>query len=297
MRREAFMCIILVVAVIATASLMTMALQLKYIFEVNVRGTVNVKSNVTVIDVDIDIDDRRGEKIVNLGNVYIPRGNTIVKADLISYEGNFTLLLSGVLQLDSTMHSYRIAMPCLVAIGEPCYRILMVIPGYDVPLTTEEGVYNVTFIMQWHASGTGRFHLKLLLEHSETFNDSSVLGAEIIPYIRVIGIKPEHTDGWTVAQNSTRSYSMLVGRVSPTVAWVWIWIFDTSNTSGRIVTVTLSVIDELSRSVVMERTIDMFRDGMYWSVLLEIKIPTGGRYKLVCTFENVVMSATMESGS
>lgn len=295
MRREAFVCIILMVAVIATASLVTIALQLKYILEVNVRGTVNVKSNVTVIDVDIDIDDRRGEKIVNLGNVYISRGNTIVKADLVSYEGNFTLLLSGELQLDSTTNSYRIAMPCLVAIGEPCYRILMVIPGYDVPLTTEEGVYNATFIMRWYAGGTGRFHLRLLLEHSEALNDSSVLDVETLPCIRVIGIKPEHTDGWIVAQNSTRSYSMLVGRVSPTVAWVWIWIFDISNTSRRVV--TLSVIDELSRGVVVERTIDMFRDGMYWSVLLEVKILTGGGYKLVCTFENVVMSATMESGS
>lgn len=293
MRKETFMCITLVVIVIATASLATIALHLRYILEVNVRGTVDVKSNATVIDVNIDIDDRRGEKIINLGNVYIPRGNTIVKADLVSYEGNFTLLLNGELQLDSAIYSYRIAMPCLVAIGEPCYRILMVIPGYDTPLTIEEGVYNTTFIMRWDASGTGSFHLKLLLEYSEASNDSPVPSGEVLPCIRVIGIKPKHIDGWIVAQNSTRSYSMLVDRVSPTVAQVWIWIFDTSNASRRVV--TFSVIDEPSKGIAAERTIDMFRDGMYWSVLLEIEVPAGGRYRFVCTFENVVMSATMDS--
>lgn len=161
--REKFLRIILIVLLVLVAILTVAALYIKDILEVNIKGTVNVKS--TVIEVNLDIDSREGEKTIFLGTQYIPKGAIIVKPQLVGYEENFTLTLNGELELTSSSHRYRVLMPCLISIREPCYRIASIIPGYDESLAIEEGTYNIAFIVKWNASGTGRFYLKLFLEY------------------------------------------------------------------------------------------------------------------------------------
>ena len=138
----------------------------KYLLEVNTVGVINIPNITKVIDIKVDINEREGVRTINLGSIYIPTGNIQVKSKLVSYEGNFTLLLSGELILKSDNVTYRILMPCLLNIGESCYRILMLIPGYDSPLKIAEGEYEVTLILKWLASGYGVFNLKLYLEWS-----------------------------------------------------------------------------------------------------------------------------------
>jgi len=138
----------------------------KYLLEVNTVGVINIPNITKVIDIKVDINEREGVKTINLGSINIPTGNIQVKSKLVSYEGNFTLLLSGELILKSDNVTYRILMPCLLNIGESCYRILMLIPGYDSPLKIDEGEYEVTLILKWLASGYGVFNLKLYLEWS-----------------------------------------------------------------------------------------------------------------------------------
>jgi len=96
----------------------------KYLLEVNTVGVINIPNITKVIDIKVDINEREGVKTINLGSINIPTGNIQVKSKLVSYEGNFTLLLSGELILKSDNVTYRILMPCLLNIGESCYRIL-----------------------------------------------------------------------------------------------------------------------------------------------------------------------------
>lgn len=73
------------------------------------------------------------------------------------------LTVSGLLTLEGATtgaeeggvggRSYNISMPCLFSQGEPCYRVMMLIPGYDAPLRIEEGAYRATLALNWRASG------------------------------------------------------------------------------------------------------------------------------------------------
>ncbi|MEM0454125.1 MAG: hypothetical protein QXO98_05675 [Sulfolobales archaeon] len=272
---------LILIALIVVGALIPAALYVRSLLEVNLKGVVDVKPNIKVVDVEFSIDDGVGEKLIDLGNIHIPAGNVIIRSRLVSYEGNFTLILSGELMLESNTSSYRVLMPCLANIGDHCYRIMMLIPGYDAPLPISEGDYNATLTIRWSAEGVGRFHLKLVLEFSETTGNVS---------ISVIGIKPGSIDGWVVAHNSTRSYSMLVNPVSDTSALVWVWIFDPSNVSSNLL--TFEVIEDSTGREISEEVVEMFRDGVYWSVLVEVDVPIG-RYVIKSSFGDVVMSATI----
>lgn len=265
----------LAVVFVATATLAYAALIVKNVLEVNIEGTVNVPPNPTAVDVELNIDKKEGEKTVNLGNINIPAGNLLVKPNLTEREGDFDLALSGVLVLESSKRTYRISMPCLASAGGACYRILMVIPGYDIPLSIEEGVYNVTLTLRWTAEGTGKFRLKLILQYSEEPGKAC---------IEVVGIKPENTEDWAAASNSTRTYSMLVKKASPTSTLAWVWVFDPHNIStGKL---TFRVIDKYSGSTVAEELVNAFRDGFYWSVVIEVRTPTNGKYRLTCILKD-----------
>ncbi|MEM1983532.1 MAG: hypothetical protein QXZ63_07750 [Sulfolobales archaeon] len=272
---------LILIALIVVGALIPAALYVRSLLEVNLKGVVDVKPNIKVVDVEFSIDDGVGEKLIDLGNIHIPAGNVIIRSKLVSYEGNFTLILSGELMLESNTSSYRVLMPCLANIGDNCYRIMMLIPGYDAPLPVSEGDYNAALTIRWSAEGVGRFHLKLVLEFSETTGNVS---------ISVIGIKPGSIDGWVVAHNSTRSYSMLVNPVSDTSALVWVWIFDPSNVSSNLL--TFEVIEDSTGREIFEEVVEMFRDGVYWSVLVEVDVPIG-RYVIKSSFGDVVMSATI----
>lgn len=77
--------------------------------------------------------------------------------------GNATLLLSGVLVLNGTPSvrvpeesqrwlEYRVSMPCLLSVGEECFRVMVLIPGYDAPMRIEAGEYRVELVLHWRAS-------------------------------------------------------------------------------------------------------------------------------------------------
>ncbi|MCS7111406.1 MAG: hypothetical protein N3D82_05030 [Ignisphaera sp.] len=283
--------VILALLLVTVVVLAAAALYVRSILEIDVKGSVDVKPSTTVVDVKLDIYSREGEEVITLGTINIPtRGSVIARSKLVNYEGNITLVISGELQLDSHSRQYRIVMPCLASIGEPCYRIAVIIPGYDEPLDIEEGAYNATLVLRWIASGLGKFHLKLYLGYSEAPTNLTV-DSEERPYVKVVGIKPESADGWTAAHNSTKSYSMLISNTSSTTVMVWIWIYDPNSINEN--SVTFKLVDHLTGNVIVERIIEMFRDGIYWSVLLEVEIPSEGMYRLACLFRDTLMSSVI----
>lgn len=76
---------------------------------------------------------------------------------------NATLLVSGTLALKGVQRvrtpegggselEYRVNMPCLLSVGEPCIRVMVLIPGYDAPMRIEAGEYQLELTLLWHAS-------------------------------------------------------------------------------------------------------------------------------------------------
>ncbi|MEM4018501.1 MAG: hypothetical protein QXW46_07080, partial [Sulfolobales archaeon] len=160
-----------------------------------------------------------------------------------------------------------------------------VIPGYDAPMQVEEGTYRATLNLTWVARGTGRFHARLYLEEAP---QSSVR-------VSIVGVRPEATDGWVVAEGSTRSYSMLLdtntsskGKVS-----AWIWVYDPQQQLEGLG--LLRVFDEELGEVVEEVGLKMLRDGPYWSLLVRIELEPGRSYTVEFTYGDISLKSRINS--
>jgi len=107
----------------------------------------------------------KGELTLDLGTIRCDtacwvRFKPRIKA---SVRANATLLVSGTLVLKGAPMTrapevggveleYRINMPCLLSLGEPCIRVLVLILGYDAPMRIEAGEYQAMLTLFWHAS-------------------------------------------------------------------------------------------------------------------------------------------------
>lgn len=160
MRRQGLL-VLLISSLAALA--VVLALALGPILEVRIEGVVSVPPKTKVVDVRLTIDREEGSESFDLGEVAVAGGGLVARVVLQSYEGDFAVVVSGVLTL-SGKQNYAIPMPCAIAVGEQCYRVMVLIPGYDTPMPVEEGIYRVTLNLSWRARGSGRFYAKLYLE-------------------------------------------------------------------------------------------------------------------------------------
>ena len=273
---------ILLVTLVTSA--LVAGLILTKILDVRIAGYVNVPGP-TVIEreIHLNISSETGSATFKLGTVKLPAGEFQVKGYLEEYRGDLKLLLSGSLVLKSENAVYEISMPCLASIDEPCYRVAMIIPGYDAPLLMKEGNYDIALTLNWHASGQGAFRLKI----------TGVLSGLKQPQasIEVIGAAPEEgLESWTLANGSTRSYSLYVKQVAPRVVWAYYWVFDPQNsTCGE--RAVFEVIDAETKALLSLRDVELYRHGVYWKVLVEIGVPGPGEYEVRCEHGNRTLSA------
>lgn len=147
---------------------------------VNIRGVVNIPEQVSLTmssqaimekDIEIIINASHGTIEIDLGEIMIPsRGSIIVTREVTEIEGYFKLLLNGRLDIISNNLSYTVLMPCLASVNESCYRIEIVIPGYDELMEIQPGAYNTKLTLQWVASGHGAFKLRLTMYYTESSN-------------------------------------------------------------------------------------------------------------------------------
>jgi hypothetical protein len=263
---------------LALVGAVAVATYLGPLLEVRISGEVKVPQSLKVADVVLVINQKEGSETFDLGEVFVPKGPVRVRVSLESYEGNFSLAVGGALTLESGSRSYRVQMPCAIAIGEPCYRVMVLIPGYDAPMLVEEGSYRVRLNLSWRAEGSGKFTARLHLLSEEGLG------------IRVLGLKPENTDGWVVAENSTRSYAMLLSTSSTREGKVrvYVWVFDPQNIEsgeGRIRVV------EQATGTAREACVRMFRDGVTWSTLLEVDVEPGKSYVVEYSFDSITLKA------
>jgi len=112
-----------------------------------------------------------------------------------SARGNITV--SGVLVLRGTPRvrapeagggelEYRVSMPCLLSVGEPCFRVMVLIPGYDAPMRIEAGEYRVELTLHWRASAAAEG----VLERVEVESSCLKVAPEVEP-VRDLGQRAE----------------------------------------------------------------------------------------------------------
>ena len=120
----------------------------------------------------VNITPGSGEATLEVGVISFKAPSFVVfKPVLRVLEGGVNLTVSGVLTLEATPGGepprrgggvYHVAMPCLLAQGAPCYRVMVVIPGYDAPLRVEEGAYRATLKLSWISTGSARVSVEEL---------------------------------------------------------------------------------------------------------------------------------------
>ena len=223
----------LVLALIAVGlvavSALAIALSTGMIGWIGVKGTIKAGASAELkpssIDVAINITSEKGEKVYRDIAVLKVTGGTVpiqFKAVESSVEGGASITMSGEIVLEGP-ENHRITMPCLLSTGF-CARIMMLIPGYDVPLMLSPGEYRVTLKLAWtNARGEGTVRLKIGVFASEPEASLSPIST---------GTAPENATGWASAPNSTKSYALLIEKTTVKAgsdgygrlrAWAWLF--------------------------------------------------------------------------
>jgi len=167
--------IILVAVGLALAGFIAFA-SITNIFVVNIRGAVNVPRPIFERSIEIEINASSGSRTIDLGIVTIP-GDGYFKVEAYSsiLDKGFRIILNGVLRLEPVYKpltgnsSVSISMPCLLVVNTTCYRVMVIIPGYDTPMRISGGEYRASLDITWgEAEGTGSFQLVIKGLYSES---------------------------------------------------------------------------------------------------------------------------------
>ncbi len=291
MKRSSILLLVIAALVGATVAA-TLYFSMSTLF-FNVHGVVDVGENTEeenvfakVVNVRVKIKTPSDTVVFrDIATVKVPEDTPYILFKPISsnVSGEIRLLLNGRIELisEESATKYVIEMPCLLSVNESCYRIQMIIPGYDKPLKVEPGTYNVTLILSWKAGGRGEFDLvigMMALSSGE---------AIIVP----TGTKPVDTINWIYAKNSTRSFALLVDKDKVAanetgygIIKAWAWLFTPSSGDDAVV-FTFKVVDRNTGALIAVAKIPVEKQGMYYQVLLTIKLKPG-KYILSTEYPN-----------
>ena len=227
------------------------------------------------VDIKLNITTPSGKEVFRDIAVLYISDISYIQFRVLSYRviGDIKIVLNGEAVLKSEYKTYVIKMPCLLSVGIPCYRIQMLIPGYDMPMKIAAGSYNITLVFSWRASGRGEFNLKLgIVRGSET--------AMIIP----IGDRPSgSTSKWIYAKGSTKSYALLIDKsiVGAIDGYgsikAWAWLFKPNGDTTLIFKFRL--INACTGGIITESDIPVEKHGVYYQILVLIRAKPG-RYIL-----------------
>lgn len=132
----------------------------------------NVEMSPSTINIDLGlVRESEGSKLYdNIAKLVVKNTSRIIakvseasRPIATNDTSNISLIISGELMLSSGDKQYTIYMPCLYSIGE-CFRILVLIPGYDVPMDIDPGVYDVSLRINWSAQGGGEVQVSFTLQ-------------------------------------------------------------------------------------------------------------------------------------
>ena len=247
--------------------------------------------------VNIGIREGKGSKTYKGLAVIESDGNTCVtlKPVLFSLRGDAVFTLSGKAYLipvrgeaNSTTTKpcteYSISMPC-IASTTPCYRVQVVIPGYDQPLRLESGRYNLSLELSWNTEkGEAEAVIAVFIEKARC-------GAR--EWIKFSYEKPGNTTGWVTAEGSTRSYALLLDRVKASpetrsgegVFHLYLWVFAPQAASGAT---KIVVADADTGAVVLQARAPLARQGSYLAVTATLGLPPG-HYQLAASLPGGIL--------
>jgi len=125
------------------------------------------------VGLTIEVGAGSGSRVVELGTLQLGEpalARFVLRLRPLELTGNLTV--SGVLLLEGAGGPrYRVEMPCLLSVGEPCFRVMVLLPGYDAPMLVEAGTYRVLLELAWQASARS----VLLLEGLEVRREPGAL--------------------------------------------------------------------------------------------------------------------------
>jgi len=260
-----------VVLAIAAASLA----YLSNVGVISIEGVVNVPGSreavsvsPRVIEVSLSISNSSGEVVEEgVGVLRVEKEAEVIFRPVIEeVSGDLALSLSGEVTLTSSTRNYTIPMPCLMTVNTTCYRVMMVIPGYDAPLKVSPGEYSMSLKLRWDsARGRGHFKLKILV----------IAGNGEEAYILPLTSERVDTTGWIAAEGSTRTYSLLIekqvvracGGYGEVKALAWLF----SPNEIKEAKYLFKLIDKYSGKVVAKLELPAHRTGTYYEALALIK--------------------------
>ncbi|HWQ17419.1 MAG TPA: hypothetical protein VNL13_06285 [Sulfolobales archaeon] len=141
---------------------------------INIGGTFSLIKKAEMIPSTVNIDlgvisESQGSRSFdNIAKLVVRNSAKIIaKASptqgYTPVSGNLSLIINAEMTLSSGNKKYVIQMPCLHSIGE-CYRILVLIPGYDAPMDIDPGEYSVSLKINWTAQGSGNANVNLAIQ-------------------------------------------------------------------------------------------------------------------------------------
>ena len=273
--------IALVLVALAAASIVGYAAYEELAGWIGVRGVIKVEKGVQMnprsIEISLNITSSKGEaSYKNIAVLKVPgkEARILFKVFDRKIGSSVSLALGGTVILKGP-REYRIPMPCMLYTGS-CIRIMSIIPGYDAPLSVEEGSYNVSLTIDWmKAEGEGPISFKIgvldLSGEEATLEPLSTCWSQSI-----------NTTGWMTAENSTRSYALLVEKTDVKAGSsgygslkALAWIFAPKDTGTKLLNLTLLKLTGGKEEKVAELNIPVDWCHNYYQALILIKAKPG----------------------
>jgi len=231
--------------------------------------------------VKISINTSLGHREVTSRSIIeVPHTSCIVfRPILVDYYNVDRIVVEGyaILKSLSSNVSYRVYMPCAVIVNTSCFRVQIIIPGYDYPLRIRRGVYEVTYHLSWTANGEGK--VTVIMTYL-LYTCSSKATIDVLA-----GKSPSNFERWHVANGSTRMYFLAISNLTVYDSYgvfnVCAWQF-TPEVSRSLSRYVIYLYDNQG-ALTAYAVVPVEKVGFYYQVCLRVKVRTG-TYRLVVRF-------------
>ena len=240
---------------------------------IRVEGAENILAfSSSLMSLNMNLSTPKGHSIVNELAIMKVLDNETVLIEITPKLTNYLTDCSGLVIIKpklviSNGRSYTLELPrcCFFSSSGVTTHRLVLNPGSD---------YVLSLIVLWEGLSNGCY---IHVDYNIVLRVVRIYGPSKA-YIKVIGIKPPNTEGWVVANGSSRTYSLLIDRevailnlTDYTRFKVWIWVFDPIG-HERFREFRIKLIDLQTGKKVLSKIMNIVRYGNYYEVLLELGI-------------------------
>jgi len=227
----------------------------------------------------------RGEEVLSLGSINFSESyNVVFRPEVQLLSGNARFILSATLELEGSARSYKVDLPCIAASGMECFRVMMLIPGFDAPMLIEKGVYSARLRVSWQSSGDLKVRITL------RYSLGKMIELEELP-------EPPEAPEWIPFNGSTRSYAVQVNGLSSKVGKdglasfkLLVWVCVPGGAEGAM----QAKLRVEGGGVVEEFPLELRAKGPYFEGAYLLKLPPGV-YSVIVTLSDKALTATLRA--